>query len=279
MAGSPTLTVQDVAVPALLYGTAWKEDETAALVERALGAGFRGIDTANQRKHYHEAAVGEGIARSGLRRDDLFLQTKFTYAEGQDARLPYDARADYPEQVRQSLESSLEHLRTDRIDSLLLHGPRTRRGLSEGDREVWRAMEQLQREGKVRVLGASNMAADQLALLADLAEIPPAFVQNRCFARLGWDRDVREVCRIHGIAYQGFSLLTANRAELASPTIRRIAMQYGKTAPQVVFRFALQLGMISLTGSTDARHMREDLDISDFDLAEEEVAGIERVSG
>ncbi|HEY0591007.1 MAG TPA: aldo/keto reductase [Thermoanaerobaculia bacterium] len=279
MSVSPSLTIQGIEVPPLLYGTAWKEDATAGLVEAAISAGFRGIDTANQRKHYDEAAVGEGIARSGVARDQLFLQTKFTYAEGQDARLPFDPHAGYDEQVRQSFESSLERLRTDRIDSFVLHGPRTRRGLSAGDRDVWRAMEQLHRDGKVRMIGVSNMAADQLAVLADFATIPPAFVQNRCFARSGWDREVRAVCRTHGIAYQGFSLLTANRAELSSGVIRQAAFHHGKTVPQVVFRFALQTDMIPLTGTTDPRHMREDLDIFDFELTDEEIGAIETVSG
>ena len=83
--------------PDFLYGTAWKEERTPALVELALRAGFRGIDTANQRKHYFEAGVGEGLAaayRAGVvTRADLFLQTKFTYRDGQDHRLPYDAEA------------------------------------------------------------------------------------------------------------------------------------------------------------------------------------------
>src|SRR3954468_22634077 len=92
-----TLTIDDVAVPRFLYGTAWKEDRTRRLTELALQQGFRGIDTANQRRHYHEAAVGEAIAAAvagGLvSRDDLFLQTKFTFLDGQDHRLPYDAAA------------------------------------------------------------------------------------------------------------------------------------------------------------------------------------------
>ena len=114
-------------VPNFLYGTAWKEDRTAALTETAIRAGFRGIDTANQRKHYFEAAVGEGLAaayRAGIAtRDDLFLQTKFTYQRGQDHRLPYDPQASLSVQVVQSLASSLEHLGTDHVDSFLLHGP------------------------------------------------------------------------------------------------------------------------------------------------------------
>src|ERR1700687_2510402 len=89
-----TLSVEGVRVPRFLYGTAWKEDQTQRLTELALRQGFRGIDTANQRRHYHEAAVGLAInasVKSGLvARKDLFLQTKFTFLEGQDHRLPYD---------------------------------------------------------------------------------------------------------------------------------------------------------------------------------------------
>ena len=274
-----TRNVQGVDVPPFLYGTAWKEDRTAALVSEALAAGFRGIDTANQRKHYHEAGVGDALERGGIERAALFLQTKFTYAEGQDARLPYDPRAPYAEQVRQSFASSLGHLRTDRLDSMLLHGPRTRRGLAPSDREVWRAMEELQREGKVGLIGASNMDPGQLAMLCDFAEVQPAFLQNRCYAWSGWDRATREVCRERGVIYQGFSLLTANRAELASRPVKTIASRYGKTPSQVIFRFALQVGMICLTGTTDPTHMREDLDVFDFEMSEEEIATIEGMSG
>ena len=114
-------------IPDFLYGTAWKEDRTAALVELALQSGFRGIDTANQRRHYFEAGVGEGLAaayRAGVvTRSDLFLQTKFTYRDGQDHRLPYDPQADLSTQVAQSMASSLEHLGTDYVDSFVLHGP------------------------------------------------------------------------------------------------------------------------------------------------------------
>src|SRR5579872_7314444 len=113
--------------PHFLYGTAWKEDRTAALTELALRAGFRAIDTANQRRHYFEAAVGEGMAAAfsaGVTtREELFLQTKFTYQRGQDHRLPYDPQAPLSTQVAQSLASSLEHLGTDYVDSYVLHGP------------------------------------------------------------------------------------------------------------------------------------------------------------
>jgi diketogulonate reductase-like aldo/keto reductase len=272
-------TIDGVRVPSFLYGTAWKEDRTEPLVTAALAAGFRGIDTANQRRHYHEAGVGRAIARSGVEREELFIQSKYTYAEGQDHRLPYDSRADYPTQVRQSCASSLEHLGIERLDSLLLHGPHTRTNLSKADVEVWKAMEALQREGKTRLIGASNVTDGQLSMLCAVAEVRPAFVQNRCYARLGWDREVREVCAVEGVVYQGFSLLTANVAELRSPTVARIAARHDRSAAQVIFRFALQLGMICLTGTSSPEHMREDLAVHDFVLDPDEVAAIERISG
>ncbi len=138
-----TLLIEGVRVPRFLYGTAWKEGQTRRLTELALELGFRGIDTANQRRHYHEAAVGEVIAaavESGLLvRDDLFLQTKFTFRRGHDYRLPYDLEAPIAIQVEQSFASSLAHLGTKIIDSYLLHGPTQRVGLAPGDWAAWRA--------------------------------------------------------------------------------------------------------------------------------------------
>src|SRR5260370_26936799 len=112
-------------IPGFLYGTAWKEERTADLVRSAVRAGFRGIDTANQRRHYFEQAVGDALEalynEGRLTRQDLFLQTKLTYAAGQDHRLPDDPRAHFPTQVRHSLSSPLQHLRTARLYSLRLH--------------------------------------------------------------------------------------------------------------------------------------------------------------
>ncbi len=270
-----------VTLPRILYGTAWKEEETRRLTETALRQGFRGIDTANQRKHYHEAAVGEAVAAalaSGLvARDDLFLQTKFTFRPGQDDRLPYDPAAPVGEQVAQSFASSLEHLGVEAVDSYVLHGPSRRVGLASDDLAAWRAMEAIHTDGRARLLGVSNVTAEQLDLLYRQARARPHLVQNRCFAALGWDREVRAYCASHGIVYQGFSLLTANREVLASPEVRRIAARRGRTAAQVVLRFALDVGMVPLTGTTDPDHMREDLEAFEFDLEPAEVASIERI--
>jgi diketogulonate reductase-like aldo/keto reductase len=272
------LTIAGVRVPRFMYGTAWKEERTRLLVEQALRAGFRGIDTANQRKHYFEAAVGEAVAAGSVARDELFLQTKFTFRDGQDHRLPYDPDAPIAKQVEQSFASSLEHLHAEVIDCYVLHGPSAYPGLGANDWEAWRAMEALHDAGKARLLGVSNVALGQLRLLCERSRVTPRVVQNRCFAARGWDRDVRVFCAANGIAYQGFSLLTANRAQLASPAVARIAAKHRRTVPQVIFRFALDVGMVPLTGTTDPEHVREDLSVFDFKLEPTEVETIERVA-
>jgi diketogulonate reductase-like aldo/keto reductase len=264
--------------PYFLYGTAWKEEETERLVRLALDAGFRGIDTANQRKHYFEAGVGTAVAASGIPREQLFLQTKFTYRDGQDHRLPYDPSAPVATQVEQSFAKSLEHLQVAHIDSYVLHGPSRRRGLGDADREAWRAMEALHTAGRTRFLGISNVALDQLEELDSFAKVKPRFVQNRCYAATGWDHHVRAFCRAHDIVYQGFSLLTANVRELRAQAFRDIVLRTRRTPAQVVFRFAMQVGMLPITGTTDAGHMREDLGAFDFELAQGDVDTIERLA-
>ena len=278
-----TITIDGVRVPRFLYGTAWKEDDTQRLTELALRQGFRGIDTANQRKHYHEAAVGRGVAAAlaggSVTRDHLFLQTKFTFRAGQDHRLPYDPDAAVAAQVEQSFASSLQHLGTDGIDSYVLHGPSTRASLTATDWDVWRAMEAIHASGRARLLGVSNVTLEQLQELCRGVRVRPRFVQNRCYAARGWDRRIRAFCTANGIAYQGFSLLTGNRDVLTRPEVIRIAARHGRTSAEIVFRFALEVGMIVLTGTTDAGHMRADLDVLDFRLPAEDVALIERVAG
>jgi diketogulonate reductase-like aldo/keto reductase len=269
-------------VPDFLYGTAWKEERTQDLVELALRTGFRGIDTANQRRHYFEAAVGHGLAaayREGVvTRDDLFLQTKYTYLPGQDHRLPYDAQADLSTQVAQSMASSLEHLGTDHVDSYVLHGPASLHDWTEYDTEVWRAMARERDAGRTRLLGVSNISLEQLEqMVASGAEVP-AFVQNRCFARDGWDREIRAFCAERRIVYQGFSLLTANRPVLGDPLVADIAARERATPAQVVFRFALAVGMLPITGTSSAAHMTQDLASRALSLSPDEVRAIESLA-
>ncbi|MGQ0555818.1 MAG: aldo/keto reductase family protein [Nitrospiraceae bacterium] len=276
----PLTTYNHVSIPSFMYGTAWKKEATTGLVLQAVEAGFTAIDTANQLVHYDEARVGEALlelATQGITRDRLFLQTKFTPVNGQDHRLPYDARASITTQVQQSFASSLAHLHTDYLDSYVLHGPYSRRGLGAEDWEVWAAIESLYDAGKTKMIGISNVTADQLTLLCVKAKHKPMMVQNRCYAAFGWDKEVREICRAHQIMYQGFSLLTANSGIFAEPELRAMAAKYQTGLAQIVFRFAQQVGMLPLTGTTNPQHMSEDLQSNRFTLLPEEVQQIETI--
>ncbi len=270
-------------VPDFLYGTAWKEDRTAALTELAIRMGFRAIDTANQRRHYFEAGVGQGLAAAYLAgvvtREDLFLQTKFTYQRGQDHRLPYDPAASFSVQIAQSMASSLEHLGTDHLDSYVLHGPSSGYDWTEADAEVWEAMRRERDAGRTRFLGVSNVSLHHLEQMAATHTEGPAFVQNRCFARLGWDRDLRSFCLERRIIYQGFSLLTANTEVLRDPVVTELAERAHAIPSQLVFAFARAVGILPLTGTSDPEHMKQDLAARDLTLAGDAVQAIESLAG
>jgi diketogulonate reductase-like aldo/keto reductase len=274
-----TQQMRGVTVPTLLYGTAWKEDRTADVVAQALRMGFRGLDTANQRRHYREAEVGRALLtefdRGTLRREDIFVQTKFTPPRGQDHRLPYDPAAPVGRQVEQSFDSSLSHLGMGVLDSYLLHAPFLPQGLARADIEAWRVMEALHDAGRVSFLGVSNFSSDQLVTLLRTARVRPTFVQNRCYASRGWDGRVRAICTREGMTYQGFSLLTANEQVIRSSLVHDIARHHRRTPAQVILRFALQLGMIALTGTTSPQHMADDLAVYEFKLTSAEVNAIE----
>ena len=276
-----TLTAYNqVPIPPFMYGTAWKKESTTRLVRMAVEVGFTAIDTANQLIHYDEAGVGDALLAlgdSGITRERLFLQTKFTPVNGQDHRTPYDVKATVTTQVAQSFASSLAHLQTDYLDSYVLHGPYGRRGLTPEDWEVWAAFEQLYESRRARMIGISNVSAEQLRLLCERAKHKPFIVQNRCYAAFGWDKEVRDICETHQIIYQGFSLLTANREVFADAAIRAIAAKQGMGLAQVVFRFAMQVGMLPLTGTTNPEHMKEDLQSDRFTLSPEDVRYIETI--
>ena len=268
--------------PSFIYGTAWKEDATAELVNMAVTNGFSGIDTANQPRHYQEHLVGEALLKlsgEGIERKKLFLQSKFTPADGHDHRIPYDPSADLTTQVKQSFESSLKNLHTDYLDSYLLHSPYSHQGLGNEDWEVWSVIEELYKSGKARFIGISNVNVEQMELLTEKAEIKPMVVQNRCFAARGWDREVRDYCNAHHIVYEGFSLLTGNRFVLQNPVVQDIARELERTPEQVVFRFSIQMGILPLTGTTSELHMKEDLLAREFELNNDDLKMIGIIAG
>lgn len=272
------VTNNGVLIPSIIYGTAWKEDETARLVQVAIESGYRAIDTANQNIHYRESLVGSAIRavhEKGIQRESLFLQTKFTSVSAQGPNIPYDANAVLATQVKQSMDSSLRHLRTDYVDSYLLHGPSGAQGLVAADWETWSAIEQLYMDGKARTIGVSNVSCDQLKEICANARIKPMIVQNRCYALMGWDESVRNVCRDNNIVYQAFSLLTANREVLIDPRVKAISDRVGASAEQIIFAFAVRMGILPLTGTSNTQHMKDNLGATQLAVTDEDIRIIE----
>lgn len=259
------ITSAGVRMPRLVYGTAWKAERTAALVEAALRAGFRGIDTAAQPKHYDESGVGAGLAEAGLPREQLYVQTKFTPPDGQDrARLPYALEAPLAVQVEQSLLGSLVRLGCDYVDGLVLHSPLASRAATL---DAWRAMEHGVARGMVRQLGISNCyALAEFDALYRAATIKPAVLQNRFYARTRHDRELRAYCRAHDVVYQSFWTLTANPEALASATLRNLALRHRCAPAQILYRYLTHIDVVPLIGTSSVAHMREDLAIFDFVL-------------
>jgi diketogulonate reductase-like aldo/keto reductase len=273
------ITSAGVKMPRIIYGTAWKKDRTADLVATAIQTGFRGIDTAGQPKHYNEALVGAALKRlqaSGIERESLFLQTKFTPLPGQDPeRVPYDKNAPLEDQVAQSFATSKANLQSEYVDSLVLHSPLTPHALLM---RVWNAMEDIHTTGAAGQLGISNCYDITMleSLYAD-ADVKPSVLQNRFYRETGYDADLRRWCADNNVVYQSFWTLTANPHILAGATVRSIAREYEKTEAQIFFRYLTQSGVVPLTGTSSERHMREDLDIFDFELSADDLKKISRL--
>jgi diketogulonate reductase-like aldo/keto reductase len=265
-------TASGVEMPELIYGTAWKKDRTADLVVTAIQAGFRGIDTACQPKHYREPLIGTALQRlkdRGIKREALFIQTKFTSLDGQDpTQVPYDKDASLSSQVAQSFETSKKNLQTEYVDALILHSPMPRHAQLM---EVWAAMETIKKAGGARLLGISNCYnTEVLKQLYAEAYVKPAIVQNRFYGETGYDTDLRNWCAKHGVVYQSFWTLTANPHILKSNTIQTLAQKHQKTEAQIFFRYLNQAGIVFLTGTCSEQHMREDLSILDFELSSDD---------
>jgi diketogulonate reductase-like aldo/keto reductase len=258
----------------MIYGTAWKKEQTTKLVELALKNGFRAIDTACQPKHYQEHLVGEGIAQAmkneGLKREELFIQTKYTPIGGQDPNnTPYDPTLSIYDQVQASFEVSKQNLKTDFIDSLVMHSPL--RTLEE-TMEAWQSMEAIVKRGEVGQLGLSNCYDLPIhKRLYELATIKPKVIQNRFYADSGYDKEIRAWAKEQNISYQSFWSLTANPHILGSHEVLQLAQKYQKTQPQIFYRFLEQIGITPLNGTSSQEHMRDDLVIGSFTLSEEEV--------
>ncbi len=272
-------TSYGVKLPWIIYGTAWKKEQTKDLVVEALKAGFKGIDTACQPKHYNESMVGEAITsfkEHGLKRDDIYIQTKFTPLAGQDTTsIPYDKNASIFDQVQQSFEKSKENLQTNYIDTLIMHSPVFPHSLFM---EAWNAMENIYSKGGARQLGISNCYETKtLKRLYTDATVKPTVLQNRFYQESGYDEELRSFCSKSKILYQSFWTLTANGHILNSYLIKDIAKKYDKTKPQIFFRYLNQSGILPLTGTCSVQHMKEDLQVLEFELSKEELTAIDSI--
>ena len=262
-------TRDGVLIPPILYGTAWKKARTAPLVAQALAAGFDGIDTACQPKHYDEAGVGDGL-RSATRAAGaapIYAQTKFTAVGGQDlTTIPYDPALPIEAQIAASFAVSCTNLAPTRPTTLILHSPLP---TLEATLRAWRALEALQRRGEVAMIGISNCYDLRLLqALCQQAQVWPSIVQNRFYAQTGHDAALRAWCDTQGILYQSFWTLTANPHALGALALGRLADRHGCEPAQILLRHVTQLGIIPLVGTTRVEHMRADLGIFDFTLDE-----------
>lgn len=260
-------------IPFFLYGTAWKKEATADLVYQALNSGFTGVDTANQPKHYREDLVGAGLRKviqeNRFKREDIYIQTKFTPVSGQDLNnLPYDPKASIPEQVRKSVESSLKHLswtsnspsdsdNQSYIDTLVLHSP-----LASIDEtmEAWGTLEGFV-PSKIRNLGVSNCNLFTLMDICERATVKPAVVQNRFYSNTKYDIGLRKFCRENSIIYQSFWTLTANPALLRSPLVGQLTRQMNISAQAALYSLVFGLGnIVILNGTQNPQHMLDDFE-------------------
>lgn len=249
-------------LPFLVYGTAWKKDDTERLVADAVRHGFRFIDTACQPKHYNEAGVGLGWTLAakelGLQRSDLYLQTKYTSISGQDPnRIPYDPTEPLADRVSQSLKVSLHNLQTSYLDSWVMHSPE--RTLDE-TMVAYRVMEQAVDDGKVLRLGISNCYDyDMFTSIYEQARIKPSVLQNRFYEESNWDQELRQFCKEKNIWYQSFWTLTANRDALATSEVKTWAAAKSLTPQTLMYAYLMSLGYgTPLDGTTSIKHMKED---------------------
>ncbi len=234
----------------------WKAedgDEVINAVKWAIDAGYRHIDTA--KAYDNEEGVGKGIKTSGVARQDLFITSKlWNNDQGYDSTL-------------KAFEKTLQRLDTDYLDLYLIHWP------VEGKyKDTWRAMEKLYKDGKIKAIGVSNFLEHQLKDLMKDSEIKPMIDQLEFHPWL-LQEDLQEFCKANDIQYEAWSPLMQGKA-FKNETLKKIGEKYGKTPAQVVIRWDLQNGVITIPKSTSKEHIESNADVFDFQLSEEDMKTI-----
>ena len=226
-------------------------DEAEASVLAALAGGYRLIDTANA--YVNEKAVGRAMKKSGLKREEIFLETKLwpSFYEDEDA-----------------VDKTLERLGTDYIDLLLLHQP-------AGNYVAgYRQMEKACKEGKVRAIGLSNFNQGQIEEILGLCQVKPAVLQTEVHPYFQ-ERELKKFLERAGMVIQAwYPLGHGDKALLEEPLFAELAKKYGKTNAQIILRWHIQAGNIVIPGSKNPAHIKDNFDLFDFSLTEEEMAKI-----
>lgn len=256
----PAVTLHDgVEIPQLGFGVFQvPPDDTQEIVEEALAAGYRHIDTAAA--YRNERGVGAALEASSLAREEVFVTTKLW-----NSQQGYDS-------TMEACEKSLGRLGADYVDLYLIHWP-----VPTEDRylDTWRAFEQIHREGRARAIGVSNFRVEDLERLKAEAETLPTVNQIELHPNLQ-QAELRAWHEDNGIATEAWSPL-AQGALLEDPTIEAIAADQGRTQAQVILRWHLQIGNVVIPKSVTPRRIRENFELFDFELSEEEMAAIGRL--
>lgn len=249
-----------VKIPSIGFGT-WQtpEGEAAAeAVRTAIEAGYRHIDTAQA--YGNEKSVGDGIRRSGINRDDLFVTTKLT-----NDNHTYEI-------TKSSFEQSLKDLGLDYVDLFLIHWPRPmkfRDNWQKANAETWKAMEELYEGGKIRAIGVSNFMPLHLSALFDTAKIAPMVNQIRLCPGCTQDEVVR-YSREKGMILEAYSPLGTGRI-FDADDIMFLSSKYGKSIAQISIRWSLQMGFLPLPKSVNEERIRSNIDVFDFELSDEDM--------
>ena len=226
-------------------------DEAEASCVSALASGYRLIDTANA--YVNERAVGRAMKRSGLKREEIFLETKLwpSFYEQADA-----------------VDKTLARLDTNYIDLLLIHQP-------AGNYVAgYRLMEKAYKEGKVRAIGLSNFNVEQIKEILSICEVRPAILQTEVHPYFQ-EKKLREYLAGQGMAVQAwYPLGHGDKALIQEPVFSKLAQKYGKSNAQIILRWHIQSGTIVIPGSKNPAHIKDNFALFDFALTEEEMAGI-----
>ncbi len=257
----PTVQLNNgIEMPHLGLGVWLMDNEVAASsVATAIQSGYRLIDTATA--YRNEEGVGEGIRRSGVPREEVFVTTKLRNSDqGKD-------------RTEAAFNESLARLGLDYVDLYLIHWPTPMRRLWP---ETWSVFEDLQRQGRIRAIGVCNFTPAHLDQLLAVASIPPAVLQIE-FHPMFVQEDVRRYAREHSIQVESWYPLGGQGSReslLGDRTIVEIAKRHGRTPAQVVLRWHTQLGLVPIPKSSNPDRIRENAAIFDFDLADDEIGAI-----